>query len=106
MESTENKVMGVLSYISVLVLIPILIGQKDGFVRHHANQGLNLCIIGIACRIVMSIVGWIPIIGWLVGIVVWAISVGVFILAVLGIIYALQGKTKSLPIVGNIKLLG
>lgn len=106
MVSTENKVMGVLSYLSVLVLIPILVGQKDGFVRDHANQGLNLCLIGIACRIVMSIVGWIPFLGWLVGIIVGVISLVVFVLAVLGIIYAVQGKFKSLPIVGSIKLLG
>ena len=35
----NNKVMAVLSYIGILVLIPILAAKESPFARFHANQG-------------------------------------------------------------------
>ena len=45
-EVKRNKVMGVLSYLRILVLIPLLAGDKSSpYVKHHANQGLVFFIL-------------------------------------------------------------
>ena len=40
----NNKAMGILSYIGLLVLIPIFAAKDSKFARFHANQGLVLVI--------------------------------------------------------------
>ena len=93
----KNKVMAVLAYIGILVLIPILAAKDSKFARFHANQGLVLFLISLVCSALVKI----KIIGWILGI----IELAVFILAIVGIVYAIQGKAKELPVVGNWKLL-
>lgn len=93
----NNKVMAVLSYIGILVLIPIFAAKNSKFVKFHANQGLVLFLLAI----VFTALGKLKVIGWLFDIC----SIAVFILAVVGIIYACQGKAKELPVVGNWKIL-
>ena len=42
-EVSRNKAMGVLSYLGILLLIPLLAGDKQSqYVKHHVNQGLVL----------------------------------------------------------------
>ena len=92
-----NKLMAALSYIGILVLIPIFAAKDSKFVKFHANQGLVLCLLAIAC----GVLGKLKLIGWIFNIC----SIVVFILAVVGIIYVFQGKAKELPVIGNWKIL-
>jgi uncharacterized membrane protein len=45
-------------------------------------------------EVIVSIIMWIPVIGW-------ALCIGVFALAVMGILQALAGETKPLPLIGK-----
>ena len=109
----NNKVMGVLSYISVLVLIPLLFARDSAFARFHANQGLVLFIAETLITVMRTILSWIlsglPIIGglasWAVGLLFGLASLGCLLLSVIGIINAAQGTAKRLPIVGGITLI-
>lgn len=101
----NNKVMGILAYISWLVLIPLLAAKGSKFARFHVNQGLVLAITEIAVVFVCGILAGLPLIGWLFGIVRSLICLACFICAVLGIINAANGRAKELPIVGSIKIL-
>ena len=93
----KNKVMAILAYIGILVLIPIFAAKDSKFAKFHANQGLVLFLLAI----VVSALAKLNVIGWLFGIV----DVVVVILAVVGIVYAAQGKAKELPVIGNWKIL-
>ena len=95
---SENRVMGILAYISWLVLIPIFAAKDSKFARFHANQGLILLI----CSVIISAVSWIPILGWIVGTVGGLI---VFILMIIGIINVANGRAKELPVVGKYTIL-
>lgn len=96
-DAKDNMVMAILAYIGILVLIPMIFAKNSKFAKFHTNQGLVLCILGIAC----SICSKIPKIGW----VFYIIDIIVFVFAITGIVYAAQGKAKELPIVGNWKIL-
>ncbi|MGB9769966.1 DUF4870 domain-containing protein [Caldisericum exile] len=88
----ENKVIASLSYISILFLIPLLVKRDSKFCIEHAKQGLVLFIFGIA----LSIIVYIPILGWIIG---FLGGIVLFVVSLIGFIYALQGKFWKIPIV-------
>lgn len=105
----KNKLMAVLSYLGILVVIPIIVAPDSKFVRYHANQGLLLLITwavyGVATKILTLVVGWIPIIGLIASALFSLIGLVIFILAILGIVNAVQGNAKELPIIGSYRIL-
>ena len=92
----KNKAMGLLAYI--LFFIPLLAAKDSPFARYHANQGLVLFL----CGLISSVLWIIPILGWIIAPI---LSIVITVLAVIGIINALNGKAKELPIIGKYKIL-
>ena len=92
-----NKVMAVLAYIGILVLIPLFAAKDSKFARFHTNQGLLLFIVAI----IASVISRIHVIGF-IGALIGFIT---FIFAIIGIVYAAQGKAKELPFIGKYKIL-
>ena len=101
----QNKVMGILAYLGILVLIPIFAAKDSRYARYHANQGLVLCIAEIVISILTSILSAIPVVGWILGLIGWLLNLGFFVLAIIGIINVVNGKAKDLPLIGNIRIL-
>jgi len=94
----KNKVYGVLAYIGLLFLVPLLAAPESKFAKFHANQGLSLFLVAVAVNVV-----WIvPVIGWIVGFFGW---IAVLVLAIMGIVNAANGKMEKLPIIGDIELI-
>ncbi len=89
-DAQENKAIALLSYISILFLIPLLSKKDSPFCQFHAKQGLVLFII--------EIVGWFltPFFG--LGVLVNLVAL---ILMIMGIINVLNGETKKLPLIGD-----
>ena len=92
----KNKVMAVLAYI--LFFIPLLAAKDSKFARFHTNQGLVLFLGGI----IASVVAVIPVIGWIIAPIAGLV---ITVLAVIGIINALNGRAKELPVIGKFKIL-
>lgn len=100
--SENDKLMGILAYLGVLVLVPLLTGSKSKFVRYHTNQGLVNLLFAVAlyaASIVLTIS--LP----LVGLLVWVVYFAPTIFAILGIINVVNGEQKPLPVIGGITLL-
>lgn len=94
---SSNKVMAVLSYLGILVLIPLLAAKDSKYARFHVNQGLILVI----CAVVSFAVSKIPGLAF----IAWILNLAIFILAVIGIINAVKGQAKELPYIGKYKIL-
>ena len=92
----KNKVMALLAYI--IFLIPLLAAKDSKFARFHTNQGLVLFLGGI----IASVVAVIPVIGWIVAPIAGLV---ITVLAVIGILNALNGRAKELPVIGKFKIL-
>ena len=90
----DNKVMAILCYIGILWLIPFLTTKESPFVKFHLNQGLTLLILAL----IVAAVSWIPVVGWLCSVVVFA-------LAIIGIVNVANGKAQELPVIGKFTLL-
>ncbi len=94
----KNKSMGIIAYI--IFFVPLLVdGAKDSpYVKFHVNQGLLLVLGYIA----LSIIGVIPILGWIISFVGWIALVVIHIITLIG---AANGQAKKLPLVGDIRLI-
>ena len=109
-DAQANKAMAVLAYFGPLVLIPIFGAKESPFARFHANQGLVLLIACVAYGIVYSILSGIFLaisftLFSILGIVGTVCSIGISVLAIIGIINACKGQMKPLPLIGGIKIL-
>ena len=99
----HSKLYACLSYLSILIIIPALVPGKDSFVRFHLNQGLLLLIANILFGCI-SFIPHMTLAGDLLNCIVLILS-WLRILAFMGILSAIQGQKKKLPVIGRIQLI-
>ena len=88
MDAKTTSIVAYLTWIGLL--IAILVGDREG-AKFHINQALVIWIVGL-------VAGFIPLLGWIV-------SLFCLICAIIGLIGALNGEEKEVPILGKFKLL-
>lgn len=100
-DADQNMGMAILAYFGPLVLIPWFAAPNSSFARFHAKEGFRLLFYAIAVAIVDSLISIlrIPFIG---GLITWALGLSVTILAIIGIINAVQKTEKKLPVLDKI----
>lgn len=105
----NNKVMAALSYFSVLVFIPIFAAPKSKFARFHANQGLVLLIAEVIFSVLHYILKMVVYaISWRLSFLTTIVSfaeIFLLVFSILGMVNAVTGQEKKIPIFGNITIL-
>lgn len=109
-DAKDNKAMAILSYFGILFLIPLFAAKESPFARYHCNNGLVLFIANIAVSILSSLTSAIinPISLLLAGLItlaIFVVSVFLIVVAIMGLVAAIKGEKKELPIIGKIKIL-
>ena len=110
-EVQKNKGMGVLSYLGILVLIPLLAGNKQSaYVKQHINQGLSLFILSAIVDLldgetVLGMHSFINFGNTFLSEILDIAGFALFIIAIMGIVSACKGTKKELPLVGKDKIL-
>ncbi|MFZ2188936.1 MAG: DUF4870 domain-containing protein [Candidatus Moraniibacteriota bacterium] len=101
-DAEKNKAMAIVGYIiPILFFIPLVSEAKNSpFAKFHANQQLNLLLAAIAVNVIGTV---IPILGWFIILPLGTILI--FVLAIMGIINAVKGEMKKLPIIGGFELI-
>jgi uncharacterized membrane protein len=90
----KNTLMGVLSYLGPLVIIPLVTSKNDAFVKFHIKQGLVLLVIEVAIYVYTMF-------AWHFWPLYQLINLGTLILSIVGIVNVIQGTEKELPLVGS-----
>jgi uncharacterized membrane protein len=101
-DAEKNKAMAIIGYIiPILFFIPLVTDAKNSpFAKFHANQQLNLLLLAIAVNIIGGVV---PIIGWFI--ILPGGSILLIVFAILGIVNAVKGRMKKLPLIGGINII-
>ncbi len=102
----ENKIMAVLAYFGFLVFIPLFAAKRSRFARYHVKQGLILLAAELLFAVCYCVLSFVMLsISWhlyyivkIAGMVRYLFPV----LAVIGILNAINGKAKRLPVIGDI----
>ena len=110
----QNKIICAISYVSILFFLPLLACPESRFGKFHANQSLILLIASSVIGIVGSIANgliealfFLPdslrvIASGFVGLIVSAAPVAGMIF---GIVTAIQGQMKEIPVIGRFNLI-
>ncbi len=103
---SRSKTMCFLSYLSWLVLIPLLsnMDTKSPYIRFHTNQGLLVFLLSLAISLVKgSIVHFL--LPNLFSVIFNICYVLCAALAILGLIHVYRNEAKELPLIGKLRLL-
>lgn len=108
-----EKALGAIAYLGPLFIVSYLAANNSKFVKFHAAQGLALFLAALAARIVLGIllgltasgtVGGYSMMmsgGGVIGVVMALVNVGVFALAIMGIVKAVQAELWEMPVLGE-----
>ena len=117
------KGLAILSYLGPFALIPYFYNKKSKYVKYHAVQGMNLLIVWIAYAIVSSllcmikytkscehilpgyITNCVKVTPWWIKLPVDIIGFILFAISVVGVIYAITGVAKKLPLIDKVDLI-
>jgi len=92
-EIVEGKIFAIISYLSILCIIPLVFKKDNTFVLSHSKQGLVIFVAEVAVFIIHIILGQ------------WFLRLGMFVLGIfsfIGIIKCLKGDYLRLPIIADI----
>lgn len=92
----EGKNIAIIAYITIIGLIIAFVmnnDKKNPFASFHIRQMLGITLLGIALVIVMSLINI-----YILGLVV---NLFIVVLWVLGLIAAIQGQKKPIPLLGD-----
>jgi uncharacterized membrane protein len=101
---TDN-VAGMLAYVTIIPAIIFLVMapyNKSRFVRFHSFQSIFFCVAWIVLWIALSIVGMIPVLGWLTLLIWPLLGLGGLILWIILLLKANQGQMFKLPVIGDL----
>jgi uncharacterized membrane protein len=95
------------TFIPAVVFVLVEPFKRNRFVRFHSFQSIFLAVatilIGIAMRIIYSVLVLIPVLGFLLAWLATAVAVlGWVILWLVLLVKALQGETFRLPVIGSL----
>jgi uncharacterized membrane protein len=101
-EVEEGRTFAILSYALGLIGLPFflvpLIMRDNEFSLYHSKQCLMLALCGIAVCVVGTILA--PV--FCIGIILWiAGSVFILVLDIMGLVNAVKGEQKPVPVVGK-----
>ena len=98
----DAKTTSWVSYITFIGwIVAYCAGDKEG-AKFHLNQSLVI-EIGSLCVIVAGyLLAFIPVIG---GLVTWLANLYLFVMWIIGLVYAVKQEETELPLIGKIKIL-
>lgn len=94
----QNKSVAALGYI--LFLIPMIGTRNSQYAQFHANQGL---LVQVLMLVIWLVVLLIPIV--LVNLIAQLLNIICVVWIVLGILHAIRGEAKPLPLIGGLHII-
>jgi uncharacterized membrane protein len=95
--ATEDRTVAILSYITLIGFIAAIFmhqNHKTQIGAFHLRQMLGIVLTAAAG----AVCGVVPILGW----IVWfLLTVGLFVLWIMGLLSAVQGETRPVPVLGE-----
>jgi uncharacterized membrane protein len=97
----EDKTVAIVSYLTLIGFIVAIVihgNNKTRLGTYHLRQSLGLIVCSLAMLPVGFILAFVPVLGWLAGFALW---VGFIALWAVGLIAAINGQQKPVPVLGE-----
>ena len=95
--SFDPKTVAIIAYLTIIGLVVAFVlnnEKKDEFAAYHIKQSLGLVVLSLG----LFIVGMVPILGWILS---FLGSIFLLYLWIIGIMTAINHKTKPVPVLGH-----
>jgi uncharacterized membrane protein len=99
--TTDDKTAAIVSYLTLIGFVVAVILQasnKTHLGAYHLRQSLGLMLTAIAVWVAAMMFVFVPFVGWLISLAAWF---GLFGLWVMGLISAINGQMKPVPVLGE-----
>ena len=99
--NNNRNLLAAISYITWIGFIAAFVmgDRSDRFMSHHLNQALVIDLAGVISGVLVVI----PVLG---AAVAGVVNMAVVVFDIMGAISAYRGSTESLPLIGDIHLIG
>ncbi|MBA2612786.1 MAG: hypothetical protein H0U95_12495 [Bacteroidetes bacterium] len=97
----QGKTIAIVSYFTLIGWIIALVmhgSNKTSIGAYHIRQSLGLMLLAISTIVIRIPLMFIPFLGWGLNL---AISIGLLIFWILGLVTAINGEEKPLPLIGD-----
>ncbi len=97
-EMEQQKGLAIVAFLfEILFFLPIMSNKDSAYAKTVANQALTLAAGSFAVWILRLIVANIPVLGGILGLVLYLCSLAIVVLCILKIVDAVNGKMRKLP---------
>ena len=100
----DGKSIAIISYLTIIgwIIAYVMHGNnRSQLGAFHLRQSLFLMLSGFTIAIAQSIFFLIPILGWIISILLYFVLLGLFVLWIIGLIAAINGEEKEVPVLGK-----
>jgi uncharacterized membrane protein len=101
----NGKITAILSYMTLVGWVVALVmhnSQKTALGAYHLRQSLLLFLAVLCAYAAITFIAVVPLLGWLIGILAFpVVAIGSLILWVTGLIAAVNGEQKPMPVIGE-----
>ena len=104
MQGMDGKTIAIISYLTIIGWVIAYImnsNNKSEIAIYHIRQSLFIMLAGIVFYIVQTMLLFIPYLGWLIALLSIPVGLALLILWIMGLIAAINGEEKPVPIVGE-----
>jgi uncharacterized membrane protein len=98
----DGKTISIISYftwVGWIIAFILYNSNKSQLAAFHIRQSLLLMILLVLAYIIQIMLIFIPFLGWAIICLLW---IGLVVLWVLGLIAAINGQEKPMPVIGNL----
>jgi len=101
----NKRTTDIVAYLTwVGLVIAFVMGEREQS-KFHLNQSLVIWVAGTLATVVSEILGWIPLVGWIVDLAMGIVGLFCVVCWFIGWIAAIHGEEKPVPFLGQFKLL-
>ncbi|MHB1196625.1 MAG: DUF4870 domain-containing protein [Lutibacter sp.] len=103
-QQMDGKSIAIISYLTIVGWVIALVmnsNNKSQLAIYHIRQSLFIMLVGIAFYIVQTMLLFIPYLSWLISLLLFPVGLALFVLWIMGLISAINGEEKPIPIVGE-----
>ena len=97
-EMEQQKGLAIVAYlIEILFFLPVMSNKDSAYAKTVGNQALSIAAASIVVYILRIIIGKIPVLGGILGLVLSLVSLAIVVLSIFKIVDAVNGKMRKLP---------
>ena len=104
LSETAASGLAYLTFIPAIIFLVVAPYNQNSNVRFHAWQSIFLCIAWAAIWIVLMVIGVVPVLNFIDVALAPIAAIGFFILWVMVLVQAFQGKRFKIPVIGDFAL--